>query len=77
MPESATAVAARPPAAALLDKKMHKSHAMISGAVVLIALIIGIWFIATHVCSGFQWRDHGQRLALCAAGHRLADRARI
>ncbi|MGA8741201.1 MAG: inorganic phosphate transporter [Terracidiphilus sp.] len=54
MSESATAVAARPPAAALLDKKMHPSHAMISGAVVLIALIIGVWFIATHISQDFS-----------------------
>ena len=54
MSESATAVAARPPAAALLDKKMHPSHAMISGAVVLIALIIGVWFIATHISKDFS-----------------------
>ena len=54
MSESATAVAARPPAAALLDKKMHQSHAMISGAVVLIALIIGVWFIATHISQDFS-----------------------
>jgi PiT family inorganic phosphate transporter len=54
MPESASAVAARPPAAALLDKKMHKSHAMISTAVVLIALAIGIWFIAAHISQDFS-----------------------
>ncbi len=54
MSESATAVAARPPAAAVLDKKMHPSHAMISGAVVLIALIIGVWFIATHISKDFS-----------------------
>jgi PiT family inorganic phosphate transporter len=53
MSEMATAVA-RPPAAALLDKKMHKSHAMISGGVVLIALIVGIWFIATHISQDFS-----------------------
>ncbi len=54
MSESAAAVAARPPVAALLDKKMHKSHAMISGAVVLIAMAIGIWFIATHISQDFS-----------------------
>jgi PiT family inorganic phosphate transporter len=54
MSESAAAVAARPPAAALLDKKMHKSHAMISGVVVLIAMAIGIWFIATHISQDFS-----------------------
>ena len=54
MSELATAVAARPHAAALLDKKMNKSHAMISGAVVLIALIIGVGFIATHISQDFS-----------------------
>ena len=49
MSESATAVAARPPAAALLDKKMKKSHAMISAGVVLAALVIGLGFIAIHI----------------------------
>ena len=54
MADSATAVAARPPAAALLDKKMHPSHAIISGGVVLIALVIGVWFIATHISQDFS-----------------------
>src|SRR6478735_3821474 len=54
MSEAATAVAARPPAAAILDKKMHPTHAMISGAVVLLALIIGVWFIATHISQDFS-----------------------
>jgi PiT family inorganic phosphate transporter len=54
MSDSATAVAARPSAAALLDKKMPKSHAMISGAVVLIALIVGIGFIAVHISQDFS-----------------------
>src|ERR1700760_4866492 len=54
MPQSATAVAARPPASALLDKKMHPSHAMISGGVVLVALIIGVWFIGTHISQDFS-----------------------
>lgn len=54
MAHSATAVAARPPAAALLDKKMHPSHAIISGAVVLIALVIGVWFIGTHIAQDFS-----------------------
>jgi PiT family inorganic phosphate transporter len=54
MSQAATAVAARPPAAAILDKKMHPTHAMISGAVVLLALIIGIWFIGTHISEDFS-----------------------
>jgi len=43
------AVPARPPAAALLDKKMKKSHAMISGGVVIAALVVGLGFIAVHL----------------------------
>jgi PiT family inorganic phosphate transporter len=54
MADSASAVAARPPAAALLDKKMHPTHAIISGAVVLIAATVGIWFIATHISRDFS-----------------------
>ena len=49
MSELATAVSARPPAAALLDQKMKKTHAMISGGVVLIALVIGLGFIGFHL----------------------------
>ena len=33
---------------------MHPTHAMISGAVVLLALIIGIWFIGTHISQDFS-----------------------
>lgn len=39
----------RPPAAALLDKRMKKSHALISGGVVLAAMLFGIGFIAVHI----------------------------
>ena len=49
MSDLATTAAGRPPAAALLDKKMKKSHAMISGGVVLAALVIGLGFIAFHI----------------------------
>ena len=49
MSDLATTAPARPPAAALLDKKMKKSHAMISGAVVIGALVIGLGFIAFHM----------------------------
>ena len=54
MSEMATAVATRPPAADLLDKKMHPSHAIISGCVVLIALVIGLWYIGTHISQDFS-----------------------
>ncbi len=43
------ATVARPPAAELLDKKMKKSHAMISGGVVLAAMLFGLGFIAVHM----------------------------
>ena len=41
--------AARPPAAAILDKKMKKSHAIISGSVVGAAMLFGLGFIAVHI----------------------------
>jgi PiT family inorganic phosphate transporter len=54
MSDLATTIEGRPPAAALLDKKMKKSHALISGGVVLAALIIGIGFIALHIIEDFN-----------------------
>jgi len=53
MSDLATTVDARPPAAALLDKKMKKSHAMISGGVVLIALVVGLGFIGFSIVQDF------------------------
>ena len=44
----------RPPAAALLDKKMKKSHAMISGGVVLAALVVGLGFIGVSIAQDFN-----------------------
>jgi PiT family inorganic phosphate transporter len=49
MSDLATTVSGRPPAAELLEKKMKKSHAMISTGVVLIALVVGLGFIAFHL----------------------------
>ncbi len=54
MADSATVAPARPPAAALLDKKMKKSHAMISGGVVLVALVIGLGFIGFNIAQDFS-----------------------
>src|SRR5271157_705771 len=54
MSDLATALPARPPASALLDKKMKKSHAMISGGVVLLALVIGVGFIGLNVSRDFS-----------------------
>jgi len=53
MSEMATTVSGRPPAADLLDKKMKKSHAMISTGVVLAALVVGIGFIGFHIAQDF------------------------
>jgi PiT family inorganic phosphate transporter len=54
MSEMATAVPGRPPAADLLDKKMKKSHAMISTGVVLTALVVGIGYIGLHITQDFS-----------------------
>ena len=54
MPELAEVVEARPSAAALLDKKMKKSHAMISGGVVLAALVIGLGYIGFNILQDFS-----------------------
>jgi PiT family inorganic phosphate transporter len=51
MSDLAATLSERPPAAALLDKKMNKTHAMISGAVVLGALVIGVGFIGFRLSS--------------------------
>ncbi len=51
MSDLATTLPGRPPAAALLEKKMKKSHALISGGVVLAALVIGLGFIGFHLAS--------------------------
>jgi PiT family inorganic phosphate transporter len=53
MSDLATTVPGRPPASALLEKKMKKSHAFISGAVVLVALVIGVGFIGFHISQDF------------------------
>jgi PiT family inorganic phosphate transporter len=51
MSDLATVAPGRPPAAELLDKKMKKSHAVISTGVVLIALVVGLGFIGFHLIS--------------------------
>ncbi|MGA2049324.1 MAG: inorganic phosphate transporter [Terracidiphilus sp.] len=53
MSDLATTVPGRPPASALLEKKMKKSHAFISGAVVLAALVIGVGFIGFNISKDF------------------------
>ena len=54
MSDLATTFEGRPPAAALLDKKMKKSHAMISGGIVLTALVIGLGFIGFNIIQDFS-----------------------
>jgi phosphate/sulfate permease len=54
MSDLAAVVAERPPAAALLDKKMKKSHAMISGGIVLAALVIGLGYIGFNILQDFS-----------------------
>ena len=54
MSELATAVPGSPTAQGLLEKKMKKSHAMVSGAVCLTILAVGIGFIAVHIAQDFS-----------------------
>ncbi|MGA7857636.1 MAG: inorganic phosphate transporter, partial [Terracidiphilus sp.] len=54
MSDLATTMPARPPAAQLLDKKMKKSHAMISGGVVMAAGAIGLGYIGVHIAQDFS-----------------------
>jgi PiT family inorganic phosphate transporter len=49
MSDMATTVEGLPPGASLLDRKMKKSSAWVSGAVVLAALVGGLGFIGFHV----------------------------
>jgi len=53
MADIATTVAGGPPVSSVLDKKMKKSHAMISGGVVLGALVIGLGFIGFSIVQDF------------------------
>jgi PiT family inorganic phosphate transporter len=54
MADFAAVIEDRPSSAALLDKKMKKSHALISGGVVLAALVIGLGFIGTNIVQDFS-----------------------
>jgi PiT family inorganic phosphate transporter len=53
MSDLATTISVHPPAEDLLDKKMKKSHAMISGGVCIGALVIGCGYIAFHIAQDF------------------------
>jgi PiT family inorganic phosphate transporter len=53
MSDLATTVEVLPAGASILDKKMKKSHAMISGGVVIAALVIGIGFIGYNIAQDF------------------------
>jgi len=54
MSDLAAVVEAPPPASALLDKKMKKSHALVSGGVVMAALVIGVGFIGFNIVQDFS-----------------------
>jgi phosphate/sulfate permease len=54
MADVATAVEAPPQGPSLLDRKMKKSHAMVSGFVVLAALVIGVGFIGFKIADDFR-----------------------
>ena len=77
MAELAVTAPTCPPAAALLDKKMKKSHAMISAGVVLVAGLLGLGFIGVSIVKDFRNGNRSQLLALSAADLCLADRARL
>jgi PiT family inorganic phosphate transporter len=54
MSDLATTAGTLPHGASPLDRKMKKSHAMISGGVVLIALVIGLGFIGVSIVQDFS-----------------------
>jgi PiT family inorganic phosphate transporter len=54
MADLATVVEAPVSSAELLNKKMKKSHAIISGGVVIAALVIGLGFIAFNIIQDFS-----------------------
>jgi PiT family inorganic phosphate transporter len=49
MSDTATSVATAPPGASLLDKKMKKSPAWISGVIVVVALLGGLSYVGFHI----------------------------
>jgi len=54
MSDLATLAPGSPAPAGLLEKKMKKSHAMVSGTVCLAILVVGIGFIAVHIAQDFS-----------------------
>jgi len=54
MADIATTAEVLPQGASLLDKKMKKSHAVISGGVVLVALVIGLGYIGFNIAKDFN-----------------------
>ncbi len=54
MSDLVTTVPGRPPAADLLDKKMKKSHAIVSGGVCVGALLIGLGYIGFNILQDFS-----------------------
>jgi phosphate/sulfate permease len=53
MADIATTAGAPPQGASILDSKMKKSHAMISGGIVIAALVIGVGFIVYNIAQDF------------------------
>jgi PiT family inorganic phosphate transporter len=68
MSDLATSIPVRPPAAELLDRKMKKSHAMISTGVVLVALVVGLAFIAFHLIEDLSTAQTGSIWAYSLLG---------
>jgi PiT family inorganic phosphate transporter len=68
MSDLATTIPGRPPAADLLNKKMKKSHAMISTGVVLIALVVGLSFIGFHLFGDLSTAATGSAWAYTLLG---------
>ncbi len=54
---------------------MKKSHAMISTGVVLIALVVGLGFIAFHLIADLTGVTASSSLGLCPAGDRTPHRS--
>ena len=77
MADMATTAGVLSKGSSLLDRKMKKSSAWISGVVVAIALLGGLAYIGFHVANDLSNITVVQHLALCAAGSGAIDRTRI
>ena len=54
MADLATTAETLPAGASILDSKMKKSHAMISGGIVIAALVVGVGFIIYNIAQDFS-----------------------